>query len=264
MRLPQLEGVVERRLLINYRVDADVAARLLPPPFRPELVDGWAVAGICLIRLGQLRPRHVPRALGVGSENAAHRIAVEWDTADGTATGVYVPRRDTASALNRLTGGRIFPGDQHRARFTVEEASDRLRVAFASADGATSVEVEVEVDTASALGPSLLFSDVESASRFFRNDSTAYSATCDCDRFDGLELRTDAWRVEPVRVTEARSSYFDDPHRFPPGSATLDCGLLMRNVPVTWVALDTLGSTSRPIVSTHRTWTSCCSSAPWR
>ncbi len=253
MRVRQLEGVIERRLLVNYRVDADVAARLLPAPFRPELVDGWAVAGMCLIRLGYLRPQHVPRALGVASENAAHRIAVEWDTPDGTATGVYVPRRDTASVLNRVTGGRIFPGEQHRARFTVDQTAERLRVAFASADGLVAADVTVE--DADDLG-SRLFADVATASQFFRNDSTAYSPTCDCDRFDGMELRTDAWQVEPVRVVSARSSFFDDPHRFPPGAATLDCGLLMRNVPVTWVVAGTPDSTSALILSTYQAWTS--------
>ena len=69
MKLPELAAVVERRLLVNYRVDPDVAARLVPPPFRPQLVRGWAVAGICLIRLGRLRPRGLPSAVGLRSEN---------------------------------------------------------------------------------------------------------------------------------------------------------------------------------------------------
>lgn len=33
--------------------------------------------------LGQVRPTWAPRPLGLGSENAAHRIAVEWDGPDG-------------------------------------------------------------------------------------------------------------------------------------------------------------------------------------
>ncbi len=34
-----------------------------------------------------------PRRLGLRSENAAPRIAVEWDDATGPRTGVYIPRR---------------------------------------------------------------------------------------------------------------------------------------------------------------------------
>jgi hypothetical protein len=43
--LPVLAGVVDRRLLINYSVDPDVIAKVLPRPFRPQLVQGRAVAG---------------------------------------------------------------------------------------------------------------------------------------------------------------------------------------------------------------------------
>jgi hypothetical protein len=53
-----------------------------------------------------------------------------------------------------------------------------------------------------------------------------------------VELRTDRWRVEPVEVHAVRSSFFDDPHLFPPGSAVLDCALLMRDIPATWSALE--------------------------
>jgi hypothetical protein len=79
MRPPTLAATIERRILVNYRVDPDVLALLLPPPFRPVVVGGYGIAGICLIRLSGVRPAGVPRALGVTSENAAHRVAVEWD-----------------------------------------------------------------------------------------------------------------------------------------------------------------------------------------
>jgi hypothetical protein len=119
-----------------------------------------------------------------------------------------------------------------------------MRVAFESTDGTASVDVAVEV--ADDLGPSRLFGSVDEASEFFRNDSVGYSTTHRGNRFDGIELRTNAWRVEPVRVTSARSSFFDDPDRFPPGSATLDCALLMRGVRVSWHVLDPLRDVADP------------------
>ena len=36
MRIPIVEGVIERRILINYQVDPDVLARVVPEPFRPR------------------------------------------------------------------------------------------------------------------------------------------------------------------------------------------------------------------------------------
>jgi len=66
MRLPEIHGIIDRRILANYRVDAEVAAALLPAPFRPKLIHGFAVAGICLIRLKQLRPPFFRSISGLG------------------------------------------------------------------------------------------------------------------------------------------------------------------------------------------------------
>jgi hypothetical protein len=222
--------VVERRLLVNYRVDPAAAAGLVPAPFRPQVVDGCAVAGVCLIRLGHVRPVGLPRVLGRSSENAAHRVAVEWDTPDGPACGVYITRRDTNALVNTLVGGRLFPGEHHRARFRVDERSDEVRVAFDSLDGDTSVDVRVAPASRFDSG---LFPDLAAASDFFQAGSVGYSPARG-GSLDGLELCTSAWRVEPVQVVSARSSFFDAGGPFPPGSAELDCALLMRDVPVTW------------------------------
>ncbi|HXT52418.1 MAG TPA: DUF2071 domain-containing protein, partial [Thermoanaerobaculia bacterium] len=99
MRIPVIRGVIERRILVNFRVDPAALAAVLPEPLRPKLVGGYGIGGICLIRLRDIRPRLVPKAFGIRSDNAAHRIAVEWP---GGGEGVYVPRRDTNSRLNSL------------------------------------------------------------------------------------------------------------------------------------------------------------------
>src|SRR5688572_13695007 len=100
MQIPVIQGTIDRRILINFRVDPEILARLVPAPFRPKLVNGAGMAGVCLIRLKQVRPRFLPSFLGISSENAAHRIAVEWEVEGKTKEGVYIPRRDTSSWFN--------------------------------------------------------------------------------------------------------------------------------------------------------------------
>ena len=241
MRLPTVRGVIDRRILVNFRLDPAVAARALPAPFRPKLVGGWAMAGICLIRLTRVRPAWVPGwlagAVGVGSENAAHRFAVEWDSGGG-GEGVYVPRRDTDSRLAALAGGRLFPGEHRHARFDVEESADRLRVGFESDDGVAAVSVTGRV--AAGLPAKSTFESVEAASRFFEAVSLGYSATRDAGRFDGLELRVGNWSVRPLAVEAVASSYFGDAERFPPGSVAFDHALLMRGIDDEWHAREDL------------------------
>ena len=237
MRPPEIEGRIERRLLVNYRVDPDVLARVLPEPFRPQLVRGAGVAGMCLIRLGAMRPRGLPESVGLTSENAAHRVAVEWDTPTGPQSGVYIPRRDTDSWVNAALGGRIYPGRHSRAAFEVEETDDTIRVAYEARDGSSKVDISVRLTD--RLRDSRLFADLAEASTFFEAGSTGFSATRHTGRFDGLGLKTSAWRVEATVVNHVRSSFFDDPAVFSAGSAELDSALVMRSVPV-WQPLTRL------------------------
>lgn len=64
-----------------------------------------------MIRFQGLRPRFLPKWLGLGSENAAQRIAAEWEQEGGPREGIFIPRRDTNSRFNKILGGRVFPGN---------------------------------------------------------------------------------------------------------------------------------------------------------
>jgi hypothetical protein len=232
MRLPVIRGVIERRILVNYRVEPDALAATLPEPFRPQVVNGYGVAGICLIRLGQIRPRGLPRWMGVGSENAAHRVAVEWEEGGEVRRGVYVMRRDTNSRLNALAGGRIFPGVHHRARFRVREEENRYEVEAESDDGRVAIEVAGE--RSDDWPKNSLFASLSEASAFFEAGSLGYSPTGGAGRYDGLELRCATWRVMALAVERVRSSVFDDEAIFPRGAAKFDCAWLMRGIEHEW------------------------------
>lgn len=233
MHLPMIRGVIARRLLVNYRVEPRTLEPLLPAPFRPKLVAGFAVAGICLIRLEHIHPAFLPSLIGSTSENAAHRIAVEWtDQTGAVREGVYIPRRDTSSRLNTLVGGRLFPGVHHHATFTTSTQGHHIQVAFTSDDGA--VAVAVTGQSARAIPTTSVFASLAEASHFFAAGSIGYSPARDPHILDGLELRSQGWQVEPFEVSQVRSSFFEDRTRFPEGSVTFDCALLMRNIAHSW------------------------------
>jgi hypothetical protein len=236
MKPPTLVGIIERRLLINYKVDPQAVADLLPQGFRPQLVRGSAVAGICLLRLGNLRPIGMPSWVGLRSENAAHRVAVQWETPSGVSQGVYIPRRDTESMTNVLAGGRLFPGVHHRARFAVREDPGRFSVDYCSTDGAASVSVKATL--AGGFDGSGLFADLAEASAFFEGGCVGYSDGSQPGRLDGLRLQTTAWRMEPVELNGVRSSFFDSSGLLDPDAVELDSGFVMRNVPVRWTSVD--------------------------
>jgi hypothetical protein len=233
MKIPAISGIIDRRILVNYRADKSVTQRFLPPPFRPKLVNDMALVGICLIRLKNIRPKLLPFNFGISSENGAHRIAVEWTQDNRTEQGVYIPRRDTSSRWNALAGGRIFPGAHHLAKFTVNETEDRYHVAFSS-DDKTSLSIEaVEIDTWNA---SSIFPSLQSASDFFKHGSIGYSPDDIGKTFEGLKLAVKEWQVKPLSVLTVSSSFFENKNLFPAGSIAFDNALLMRNVGHEWTS----------------------------
>jgi hypothetical protein len=239
MMLQGVHGVIRRRVLVNFRVDPALMQRFLPAPFRPKLVDGAALAGICLIRLEQLRLRPLPALLGLSSENAAHRVAVLWTGIDGVEReGVYIPRRDTDSCFAQAIGGRFFPGEHQRAEFQVRDTGGSVEIAMRSLDGAVSVALRGKA--ALELPSSSRFGSLREVSEFFRHGSLGYSDTSDPGRLDGLLLATTNWRVEALAVEHVHSSLFSDSTLFPPGSAEFDCALVMRNIEHEWHSAEPL------------------------
>ena len=225
MWVPTLHGLIDRRILVNYRVDPEVMARHLPAPFRPKVVRGFGLAGICLIRMQKVRPRFVPVSVLGPTENGALRFAVEWEHNGESHSGVYIPRRFTTSRLVALVGGRFFPGVHSRATFAVSETEERYSVEMRG-----ELNLTVRGRVAPDMTGSRVFGSLDEASAFYRGGAVGYSDTRTPGKFEGLEFRIANWNVKPLAVDQVACDFFDDPARFPPGSAVFDNALLMRGM----------------------------------
>lgn len=233
MKIPTIIGIIKRRILANYLADANTVQNILPAGFRPKLHKGKAVAGICLIRLEHIRPKFVPGFLGISSENAAHRIAVEWENERGdTIEGVYIPRRDTSSLVNAAAGGRLFPGEHHRAKFAVTQTGDQIEFSMVSDDRRASVKLAGKI--CDKLTEDSVFSSLAEASGFFEKGALGYSATKNEKNLDGLVLEIKNWCVRAFELDFIESSFYDDKEIFPPGSIEFDHALLMENIAHEW------------------------------
>lgn len=232
MIIPNIKGIIDRRILINFQIDKEVLENYLPEPFKPKLVNGKGIGGICLIRLKEIRPLGFPKQVGISSENGAHRIAVEWIENGKLKEGVYIPRRDTSCKLNAMAGGAIFPGAHHLAEFSVEEADGNYKVSFASDD-----ETFLSIIAKETLNwnKDSVFNNLECVSDFFKNGSFGYSPNK--TSFEGLELKAYNWKVSLLEIESVHSSFFEDESIFPNGSVKFDNALLMRDIEHEWIGL---------------------------
>lgn len=234
MKIPTLTGIIKRRILVNFKADPETVQKLLPEGFRPKLHAGKAIAGICLIRLEHIRPKMAPEFLGLSSENAAHRIAVQWEENGETREGVYIPRRDTDSALNSMAGGTLFPGEQNRADFTVTETGESIDFAMRSRD--EKVSVDLKGTLADELPDDSIFENLDDSSEFFKGGALGYSVTRGEKHLDGITLATKEWKVRPLDVESVTSSFYCDTTVFPEGTIEFDHALIMQDVEHEWHA----------------------------
>ena len=239
LRLPVIAGTIARRMLVNFRTDPKVVRHFLPAPFRPKIVNGVGLIGICLIRLENMRPKGLPAFCGFNSENGAHRIAVEWDVDGRRCEGVFIPRRDTSTRFNALVGGRVFPGVHHHSQFHVEESADRWRIDVI--DERKAELLSVCACESNRIEPGSIFATIHDASEFFRCGSMGYSVRREPGAFDGLELHAFQWEIRPLKIEWAGSSFFFDERRFPKGSVVYDSAFLMRGIEHEWHHLPVLG-----------------------
>ncbi len=227
MKIPVIKGIIDRRILINFTAEPALVQEMLPACFRPVIHNGKAVAGVCLIRLKQVRPKGFPAFTGISSENGAHRFAVEWDEDGVVKEGVYIPRRDTSSRLNAFLGGRFFPGKHHLAEFDVKESGGNFRVAFNSDDD-TSIAIAAKITD--RFPENSIFRSLEEASAFFEKGAAGYSPGSGV-RLDGLKLHAYRWKVQPLEVSDIQSSFFKDK------AVCFDNALLMTNIEHEWIGM---------------------------
>lgn len=229
MKLPRIHGLIERRILINFTADLKDVEKIIPLPFRPKAYKNKAIVGICLIRLKNIKPKGFPNFVGISSENGAHRISVEWDEDGKVKEGVFIPRRDTSLRFNTIVGGRLFPGRHHFAKFNVVETPENYHIDFASSDD---TQISIDAKEAKIFDKNSIFETLENVSDFFEKGAVGYSPNG--KKFDGLKLETYKWEVKPLKVSNVKSTFFENEAIFPKGSVKFDNALLMTKIEHEW------------------------------
>lgn len=226
--VPSVKAHLRRRLLVSYRLDPEIARTLVPSPLRPQLIGGQALGGFCVLGLDGIRPRWLSTRVGLRSENAAHRIAVEWDEHGSVRTGVFILERHSSAWHPVLFGGRLFPGVHRRARFTTDEQGDRYAMGMDARGEHLDVDVEVGGSWASSF-----FGSVAEASAFYRSGRIGWSLGHDGRMLEAVALAAEEWTVEAAQMRSVHSSFFD---ALPSGSAVFDHVVVMRDLDITMEA----------------------------
>ncbi|HZI25437.1 MAG TPA: DUF2071 domain-containing protein, partial [Chryseolinea sp.] len=231
-KLPVLDGIIDRRILINYRVHPEVIKNLLPPHLDPLVINGYGSAGICLLRLKNIGIKHSSQFLRITSENAAHRFLVKWIENGEEMHGVYIPRRDTDSVLNVWLAGNLFSWPHYMAHFEIQEGRGSYSLKMKSKDMSSHLQIRAEI--ANDFPTVSMFDSLEHASTCFQNCAVGISPSKNPNQLKVIQLKTKTWIVTPLHVQELQSSYFENSNLFPTGQIHFDNALLMEGIEHEW------------------------------
>ena len=93
---------------INYAVEPEALAKLLPFPLEPELHQGKAWVQILMSSLRDMRPQGLFSLFGVCFYQVSYRAAVRYRSADGSwRRGGYFVRSETNHPVMRAVGNKL-------------------------------------------------------------------------------------------------------------------------------------------------------------
>jgi hypothetical protein len=226
-----ITGLMKRRLLVNWRVPLPIARQVLPRGVRPATVNGFAVAGLCFVRLEKIRPVGLPAWTGLDSENLAVRMAVEWDGPAGDLRKtVLIFHRQTASRVNSILCRRMGYGIHALGDFFVRDLLISTDITVRATDHVARASVRVPGNP-QRIQPGSIFDSIDQTVTFFRGGECGYSPTGVSGEWTGARLRMHQWDLRPLEILSAQSTLLD--HLFQ-GQARLDSAFIMRNLEHTW------------------------------
>ena len=227
MNFSDMRDNIQKQILINYRVSPDALQNFLPESLQPFIYKNWAHAGICLLNTKKLNSDWLPNWIRNNSWYVAHYFIVSKDE----QPACYIPRNDTSSFLNLLTGSRILAGSTKMAKIEVCDDQHQLNIQVKSKDKTFSIDYRGI--RSQNLPDSSVFANLREATEFFNHEKCQYSHKLKSYSSKGPSTMDEDWNVTPLATSSSTSTLFEA--IFPAESYEFDHAICMENTQTDWL-----------------------------
>ncbi|NQZ58950.1 MAG: DUF2071 domain-containing protein [Lentisphaeraceae bacterium] len=227
MNFSDMRDNIQKQILINYRINPDALNSFLPESLQPYILKKWAHVGICLLSSKSINIEWLPHWIHNNSWNVAHYFIV---SKDGNPA-CYIPRNDTSSYLNLLTGTRIFAGSTKMAEIEVSDDQHQLNIQVKSKD--KKISIDYHGIRCQNLPSSSVFTNLREATEFFNHEKCQYSHKLKSYSSKGPSTTDQDWSVSALSTSTCFSTLFEN--IFPAGSYEFDHAICMENTRTDWL-----------------------------
>lgn len=229
MKRLTVEGSIDWKIFINFKVELSVLRNYLPSPFIPQSVRGYGMSSIVLTKHKHLRSAGLSSTLGMRPMTAHHQIAVSWSEYGQKMEGQYQVRQDTSSLLQLMMGETLSGGVHHLARIRSKISGNKYAVSLRSIDQ-QGVSVQVLAKHAERFPMGSLMRNLDTAAAFLEKNRISYAPRYKTMIFEGTESSFSKYSLQPLRVERLHANYWESQAQFPAGSVFFDHALLMKGV----------------------------------
>lgn len=226
--------LIDRRILILYRVSTAALEQVLPAAAEPREVADRALAGIAFRRRRTMRSGWVPAQLGT-SQCATHFVLLRKCRGAGCHPGVVALRHDCSS---RWQAWWSSAGRSHHARFEVADYVDSLELAGDSDDRV--MQLRFKAHPARGLPYRSIFRSIPQVTDYLADDLAGLGLL---QSRQVAEESSGGWahlRLEPLEVAQLESSIFDRWRQASPGLVEFDSAFSLREDQLAWSQEGTL------------------------
>jgi uncharacterized protein YqjF (DUF2071 family) len=237
MRFPKhpvaMRTLFRRCLLVNFAVDPDELASVLPRHVEPDLLDGEAYLSVVVGRMERMRPVLVPRLLGITYDQIVYRAVVR----SGDQRGVFFLRSDADNRLMAGLGNLMSFFRFHRSQVSFTERSGNLDL-----DVRTTTNPSGDIAATYTVGAprhdlpeSSAFASLDEAKGWLVELFVAFHHGAGNDWIDVVRIKRGEWDVRVVDDTRAHYAFMGAGAPFT--RARLDSVFLVGDVPYRWYRL---------------------------
>lgn len=233
MKRSTVKGLIDWKILINYKVELSVLQQYLPKPFFPRSIRGFGLVGIAVTKQKGVRSIGRPAPLGLNAMLVEHQAAVTWEDGGRLRHGLYIPRRDTSSLLQLMMGDRLSGGLHHLARIRARIRQDRYVVSMRGMNQ-EGVRAKLMAKLTDRFPMGSVMKELETAVSFFESGKVAYSPLYKHSIFEGVEWNAQDFSIQPLRVERLEGNYWEEIAGFPKKSIFFDHAILIQGAPYQW------------------------------
>jgi uncharacterized protein YqjF (DUF2071 family) len=222
--------------LVNFAMEPETLARVLPPPLEPDIYDGQAFLSVVVADMERMRPAFAPRVLGVTYRQVVYRAVVRC----GEERGVHFLRSDADNRLMVELGNLLTFFRFHQSRISSARGGGLHHFDLVAHAG-HHADIHATFDLGHArrsVPEGSVFRGLDQAQSFLVELYAAFKPDADGRTVNTVRIKRSAWRITMVDAPRARFDFMDGSATFPAGSTRLDSAIYVEDLDYYWHTLE--------------------------